>query len=60
MGNKGAKPADAEEAPIEGGGPAPMDNSVSPLPEAPLAMMEMEKTPITTPMHDMPPPPDEK
>lgn len=39
-----------------------MDNAVSPLPEpeAPLAMMEIEKTPGSTPMHDMPPPPDEK
>ncbi|CAO1423674.1 unnamed protein product [Diamesa serratosioi] len=35
-------------------------NTVSPMPEAPLAMMEIEKTPIGTPMHDMPPPPDEK
>lgn len=38
-------------------------NTVSPLPppdSAPLAMMESEKTPIGTPMHDMPPPPDEK
>lgn len=38
-------------------------NSVSPLPppEAPLAMMESEKTPPRSPSgHDMPPPPDEK
>lgn len=37
-------------------------SSVSPLPcEAPLAMMESEKTPPRSPsQHDMPPPPDEK
>lgn len=38
-------------------------NTVSPmpLPEAPLAMMECEKTPPRRPSpHDMPPPPDEK
>ncbi|XP_075168219.1 cytochrome b561 family member no extended memory isoform X2 [Haematobia irritans] len=36
-------------------------NSVSPLPDAPLAMMENEKTPPGTPSGiDMPPPPDEK
>ncbi|XP_037922644.1 probable ascorbate-specific transmembrane electron transporter 2 isoform X2 [Hermetia illucens] len=38
-------------------------NSVSPLPppEAPLAMMEVEKTPPGSPSaNDMPPPPDEK
>ncbi|CAD7013530.1 unnamed protein product [Ceratitis capitata] len=38
-------------------------NSVSPLPppEAPLAMMEVEKTPPGTPTtNDMPPPPDEE
>uniref|UniRef100_A0A1A9ZYR4 Uncharacterized protein n=1 Tax=Glossina pallidipes TaxID=7398 RepID=A0A1A9ZYR4_GLOPL len=38
-------------------------NSVSPLPplDAPLAMMENEKTPPGTPsVTDMPPPPDEK
>ncbi|XP_037821797.1 probable ascorbate-specific transmembrane electron transporter 2 isoform X2 [Lucilia sericata] len=36
-------------------------NSVSPLPDAPLAMMENEKTPPGTPSaNDMPPPPDEK
>uniref|UniRef100_A0A1A9X3J9 Uncharacterized protein n=1 Tax=Glossina brevipalpis TaxID=37001 RepID=A0A1A9X3J9_9MUSC len=38
-------------------------NSVSPLPppDAPLAMMENEKTPPVTPsVTDMPPPPDEK
>uniref|UniRef100_A0A182P8T6 Uncharacterized protein n=1 Tax=Anopheles epiroticus TaxID=199890 RepID=A0A182P8T6_9DIPT len=36
-------------------------SSVSPLPcEAPLAMMESEKTPPRSPsQHDMPPPPDE-
>ncbi|XP_070490432.1 plasma membrane ascorbate-dependent reductase CYBRD1 isoform X1 [Chironomus tepperi] len=37
-----------------------MDNSVSPMPEAPLAMMEVEKTPSSTPMHDVPPPPDKR
>lgn len=38
-------------------------NSVSPLPplDAPLAMMENEKTPPGTPsVTDMPPPPDAK
>ena len=37
-------------------------NSVSPLPDAPLAMMENEKTPPGTPSANdmMPPPPDEK
>lgn len=39
-------------------------NSVGPLPstEAPLAIMESEKTPPRSPtaLHDMPPPPDEK
>lgn len=35
--------------------------TVSPMPEAPLAMMEIEKTPPRSPSaHDMPPPPDEK
>lgn len=57
MGNKAGKSADAA---VESGDPAPMDNSVSPMPEAPLAMMEIEKTPIQTPMHDVPPPPNEK
>lgn len=58
LGNKAGKTT--EEATGEG---APMgENAVSPLPdaEAPLAMMEIEKTPISTPLHDMPPPPDEK
>jgi hypothetical protein len=57
LGNKAGKTTE----PAAGEG-APMDNAVSPLPEpeAPLAMMEIEKTPISTPMHDMPPPPDEK
>lgn len=57
LGNKAGKASEAAA-----GEAAPMDNSVSPLPEpeAPLAMMEIEKTPISTPMHDMPPPPDEK
>lgn len=57
LGNKAGKVTDPAA-----GEAAPMDNSVSPLPEpeAPLAMMEIEKTPISTPMHDMPPPPDEK
>ena len=52
MGNKAGKTADPA---AEG---TSMDNAVSPLPEpeAPLAMMEIEKSP----MHDMPPPPDEK
>lgn len=39
------------------------NNSVSPLPlsEAPLAMMEGDKTPPGSPcLNDMPPPPDEK
>lgn len=58
MGNKAGKNAGGaagEEAPMG-------ENAVSPLPEqeAPLAMMEIEKTPISTPAHDMPPPPDEK
>ena len=35
-------------------------NTVSPMPEAPLAMMETEKTPSGTPCHDLPAPPDEK
>lgn len=56
LGNKAGKLSDPS------GESAPMDNAVSPLPEpeAPLAMMEIEKTPGSTPMHDMPPPPDEK
>lgn len=37
-------------------------NSVSPLPpmEAPMAMLDSEKTPPGTPNGEMPPPPDEK
>lgn len=54
LGNKAGK---TDPAAGEG---ASMDNAVSPLPEpeAPLAMMEIEKTPISTPMHDLPPPPE--
>lgn len=37
-----------------------MDNTVSPLPPLAMMEMEMEKTPQGTPLHDMPPPPDEK
>jgi len=55
LGNKAGK---TSEAAAEAGDAPPMDNSVSPMPEAPLAMMEVEKTPISTPMHDIPPPPD--
>jgi hypothetical protein len=56
LGNKAGKSTDpaAETGDI----PPPMDNSVSPMPEAPLAMMEVEKTPCSTPIIDVPPPPD--
>lgn len=53
MGNKAGKVEATTENAMD-------SNTVSPMPEAPLAMMEIEKTPIGTPMHDMPPPPDEK
>lgn len=55
LGNKAGKSVD----PSGEEGANPMDNSVAPLnQEAPLAMMEIEKTPSSTPMHDVPPPPD--
>jgi hypothetical protein len=58
LGNKGGKSAEAGDEPLDPAAASqPMDNSVSP---APLAMMEIEKTPISTPMHDVPPPPSEK
>lgn len=52
MGNKAGKTT--EPTGEAGDVPPPMDNSVSPMPEAPLAMMEIEKTPTSTPMHDNP------
>lgn len=52
MGNKAGKQVDPSGEQGEG---AAMDNQ-----EAPLAMMEIEKTPSSTPMHDVPPPPSEK
>jgi hypothetical protein len=58
LGNKAGKAVDPSG---EQGGEAPMDNSVAPLnQEAPLAMMEIEKTPGSTPLHDIPPPPNDK
>lgn len=53
LGNKAGK---STEPSGEAGEQQLMDNAVSPMPEAPLAMMEVEKTPISTPMHDPPPP----
>lgn len=59
MGNKAGKAVDPSGE--QGEGAPPMDNSVAPLnQEAPLAMMEIEKTPSSTPMHDVPPPPSDK
>jgi hypothetical protein len=59
LGNKAGKSVDPSGE--QGGEGGLMDNSVAPLnQEAPLAMMEIEKTPSSTPMHDIPPPPNEK